>query len=492
MTTIAPSWRDKLPQWKLRLEPWLPWLAIGIFFVAYTRLALLNYYRFDVGLDLGAYAQAMHQLSQGHMPFSSLRHLVMWGDHAHFILIGLAPFYWLWPDARLLLIVQVLAITTSAWPLYQLTQRFMQSRGAALALLLSYLSFVGIQYALDFDFHPSVLTAAAISWAVYALYEKSWWLYGASVFLGLLTREDAPPIFFLLGLWALLTRRWKVGLITMAVAAAYFLTAAYVLMPLWSPENVPLLYLDSEDKSIYGIVHSLVAHPIVMLQNMFDAKAKVRTIITLFAAFAFTPLLTPFTFITSASIFVSRFTSVHDYRWVLTNHSNANILPLLAYGALFGILRARRLAERFLSIRHQMAVPTLTVLLLTSCYFTAWRDPDGPLRAMLTPGRREPATVLQHRHEAFEKLAAAIPAQASLSASTGFTAALGNRQQLYAFPDQENEVEWLLLSTRVDTWPQRPEETKARILELRTDPRWQLVWSGYDVYGFRRVASESR
>jgi hypothetical protein len=38
----------------------------------------------------------------------------LFGDHASYILVLVAPLYWLWPDPRLLLLLQL-----SAWPAFQ-------------------------------------------------------------------------------------------------------------------------------------------------------------------------------------------------------------------------------------------------------------------------------------------------------------------------------------------------------------------------------------
>ena len=114
---LKSAFRDnRFSRWLLAA---LPWLLIAFFSIAYIRLALLNHLQFRTGLDLGIYGQAMYHVSHFRLPYSTFKEQVLWGDHAHFILVLLAPLYRLFPDVRTLLVVQALAVTLSGWALYR-------------------------------------------------------------------------------------------------------------------------------------------------------------------------------------------------------------------------------------------------------------------------------------------------------------------------------------------------------------------------------------
>jgi hypothetical protein len=54
-------------------------------------------------LALGIFDQGVWLLSPLKDPFVTIRGLPLFGDHASYILVLVAPLYWLWPDPRLLL-----------------------------------------------------------------------------------------------------------------------------------------------------------------------------------------------------------------------------------------------------------------------------------------------------------------------------------------------------------------------------------------------------
>jgi len=65
-------------------------------------------------LALGIFDQGVWLRSRLKDPFVTIRGLPLFGDHASSILVLVAPLYWLWPDPRLLLRLQL-----SAWPAFQ-------------------------------------------------------------------------------------------------------------------------------------------------------------------------------------------------------------------------------------------------------------------------------------------------------------------------------------------------------------------------------------
>ena len=475
-------------------------MLITVFSAAYLSLGWHNFRHFMTGVDLAGYAQALFNLSHGRLPFNTFKEFVMWGDHAHFIITLLAPLYRLWPDARLLLAVQALAATTAGWPLYKVAQRIAGQRIFALAILYAYLAFVGLQYALDFDFHPSVLTAAATVWMFYGIYCHKPWVYWLAFALGLATREDAAPIFFMIGVWWLLERplrgarfallgdRWRVGVLTMIFSAAYFLLIAYLVMPLWSPNGAALLYLDGDSKDLWSLVRGFFFYPDAIVQNMFDTEQKIQTISTLFASFSLLPLLSPVTYLAAAPIFYSRFASSQDYRWLLTNHSNANILPILAVGTILAAGHLRWLLRRFHGVRYERAaIVAGSISLLFAVHVTAWTDPKIPLRRLVEDTFVYPTPGASARSQAFKRARALIPAEAPVAASSGFLAHLAGRQRLYTYPDGVDKAEWVVvMSEHGNPWPLNRDQSAAHIIRLQRDAAYTLVFEEAGIFVFQK------
>lgn len=469
-------------------------LIVSIFSLAYLTLNWHNYRTFQTGHDLAGYTQAVYNLTAGHLPYNSFKEFIMWGDHAHFIIILLTPLFSFFPTAQTILAVQTLVATTAGYALYRVAHDYLRHPLPALALLYSYLAFVGLQYALDFDFHPSVLTGASISWLLYAYYFKKWPLYWVVLILGLTTREDAPTIFFMIGIWQLLTQQWRVGLVTSLTSALYFLVTVYVLMPLWTPDHAVLTYLDTYEKHPFSIIREIISNPKTILQNITDTEAKQHTLHTLALSEAYLPLLSPFTYLTSAPIIYARFNGPNDYRWLLTNHSNANIQPLLAFGALFGLGHLLVLLERT-SLRftqaswqpqlRQVFLISISVLLVATTHVTAWANHAVPLRALW----RELATtdsIGESTATAFNHLKTLIPPDASVTASSGFTAHLAQHRELKYFSADPITTDWIIVSPYANPWPFNRNEAQHAIKILQTNPEYELVATKATVFLFQR------
>lgn len=120
----------------LRLDRWLQpgrrWqilLAVMIL-IAAAILASYSIARHNAfnskAYDLGLHAQVWWNTSHGRLFAGSVEVDNYLGDHASPIILPLALLYRLWPDARLLLLLQAAALALGAWPLALLARRQLQ------------------------------------------------------------------------------------------------------------------------------------------------------------------------------------------------------------------------------------------------------------------------------------------------------------------------------------------------------------------------------
>lgn len=482
---------------------------IAIFSVLYIRMSFENYRFFETGLDLGAYAQALFNLSHFRLPFNTFKNMVMWGDHAHFIITLLAPIYRFFPDARLLLLAQVLVVTISGYPLYKITQKLLKSSVVAVSFLYAYLAFIGTQYALNTDFHPSVLTGGIILWFIYGWHFKKMWVFWTSLFLGMTTREDAPPIFFMLAffyfLWQLFlfvyaklrkqifSKKWLFfWATTMAVSFGYFCLVAYVVMPIWTKDGAVLTYLDAGDKDPYNVARGFFQYPKAIFQNMTDTELKRSTINTLFSSFGYLPAVNPFTYFTGITIFYSRFASPNDYRWAINNYSNGNILPILAVGGVYTVAFVFYLLNHFkLQRTKNFIIIMITFLLIFSVQKNAWSDKKAPLY-LSREKHIMPENLISEHEKALNKAKELIPAEDTVAVSSGFAARFANRKNLQLYPEINNSTQWLVISSFVNPWPIAPGAMKHEIKVLQNDKNFSEVWYDKGTYIFKRITKENK
>ncbi|MBI4434659.1 DUF2079 domain-containing protein [Candidatus Uhrbacteria bacterium] len=112
----------------LRATAWLATLVLA-FTIAVSAVGFWKYshYRYG-GMDLAIYTNVLSGLSHGGGWWSSIQGGSYLGDHVEPILLFLIPFFRLWPDPRLLLILQALALGLTAIPIYFLLSLFSGQR----------------------------------------------------------------------------------------------------------------------------------------------------------------------------------------------------------------------------------------------------------------------------------------------------------------------------------------------------------------------------
>jgi len=130
------------------------WIISLSALVLYLLDSLIRHARFNTGYDLTIFDQAIDDYAHLRAPdvlIKSQQPFNILGDHFHPILVLLAPFYRLWPDARLLLVAQALLVAIGVHVVSRLAVRRLGGLGyfVGAAFALSW----GILQAVDFDFH---------------------------------------------------------------------------------------------------------------------------------------------------------------------------------------------------------------------------------------------------------------------------------------------------------------------------------------------------
>ena len=164
----------------------LLWCALIACAAVLGGLSIARYQGYNAGmLDLGNMAQAIASVARGRplmltYPDGNASRLA---GHVEAIYLLLAPLYALWPDPRLLLVVQALLFALGALPVYRLALRATGSRYAARCLALIYLLYPTALTSVLFDFHGDTLALPLLLFALDALDTAAWRRY--ALFVGL-------------------------------------------------------------------------------------------------------------------------------------------------------------------------------------------------------------------------------------------------------------------------------------------------------------------
>ena len=475
---------------KLSLKIWtIHWpiiLILCLFTLLYGFLVTYRHLTFQThAFDLGLYDQVIWLYSRLQIPYSTIREMVIVSDHFHPILLLFVPFYWLGGSSLLLLWLQVLLVVTSVIPVYLLSSKKLNSKLVALLLSISYLLFFGVQSALEFDFHVATVSIFFLSWLLYFYQTNSgkwFWLF---VFLTLICKEDMSLIVLMLGLYDLITKRvWGRAITLVLLGLGVFLLFQFVISPLYNPNPETYINLSIPGSSFIDQGKYLVTHPVEAVQVLSANSTKQETLFYLFASFLFLPLLSPLALFLVTPVILSRFLSIYPFRWGLGYHYNVNIVPILVFGVLEVMVYWSTLKRIRLSAAYKQRVLVAVCLLMITVQILATFEKKTFLSWFIQD--RVSMSQIQLSWST-KSLIDQIPDGAVVSASSAFVPHLAHRKQIYYYPNGLKDVEYVMISQDVETFPLSYEEIANRISRLKVNKEFQLIGQVQNTYLFKRI-----
>jgi uncharacterized membrane protein len=267
-------------------------------------------------------------VSRGKPLFSTVLQTHFFGDHFTPTLILLAPLYWLWDNALMLLIFQAFFCAFGVFPIYFLALKKTKDQWLSLTISFCYLAFFGVQNAIAFDFHPIVLATTLFAWVLWFYEEKKWKLFWVSIILILGLQENFSAFLSAYGLFLIFQfRDFKKGLLLFLGCAGIFFLLVSIIIPHFNFGQFIYAPSHLQNLSLWEMAKMFV-YPFSKIQVMF---------VTLLS-FAFLPVLTPAVLIILFEEFLQRFVGTPiATRWNLGFQYNIILAPVLALGAVLSI-----------------------------------------------------------------------------------------------------------------------------------------------------------
>ena len=409
-------------------------LALGttltVFVAAFVAATWTAHARFGTyGFDLGIYDQATWLLSRGRAPSVTIRGLDLFGQHAAYIMVLVAPLYRLWADPRLLLLLQVLFLALPAVVLYRVGGRHLGHPAAGLAVAVAYLAYPGVQWAISWQFHPEAIAAGLLAMAVLAADRGRYRAMAVWLALAALCGEEMGLVVAGFGLLLVAGGRRTVGWRTAGAGLGWFLLATYVLEPLHAGRVTRLFETDygiagTGPLALLGALPTMAGHA---LQTGM-ANDGIFYLLLVFLPLLGQPRLAPRWLLPVAPPLLLNLAAVQPEHHQLRFHYLATAAPLLAAGAVAGLARVR-------SARRPLLAPLLVLLVVVAC-FTSWRY--GP-----APWARDPVAIpAGPTDQARRQALALVPEGAPVSAQYNLVPHLGHRVEVYEFPNPFRAVNW--------------------------------------------------
>jgi uncharacterized membrane protein len=435
-------------------------LPVGLALAGAIGLAVAAVFRHDRfgsnAYDLGLYDQSVWGFSRLDLLLDNtvLRVPTLLGNHFSPILTTLAPLYWLWDDARMLLVAQALLIASAGIPIF-LWARERLGTAAAVGFEVAYLGYWAVISGALYDFHELAFAAPILSLALYATLTGRDRLLWAMVVLGLLTKENLALTLAALGLYvALVQRRWRLGGALVAVCAAAFGLIYKLALPAITGAGYAHWFYPELGSGPGSAARHVVLHPLDTLRLFFTPAQKLSSLFNLFAPWLFLPLLSPLLLVAVPTL-AERFLSEKESHWAQGFHYSLVLAPVLAFAAIDAASRLRMVSP----------VALAAALVAAGAAFTLYRvRPLDELRRY---------TSAAHAAD-IRACLATIPAGASVAATSALVPHLSHRERIWVLDERTTpQTDVLALDTYTWTFPLTAADLEA--LERRS------LAAGYEV-----------
>lgn len=254
------------------------WVLIaGIGFSATVFFNTLRlHHNFQTGVwDLGVYDNVFFNIISGNGQSTPVQrcnpdvsHLNIHKSYFYFLL---APLYSLYPRAESLLLFNAMAVTGSGVALYLFAKAVGLDRFCVLSISLIWIFYFPTQGAAFFQFHESSFAPIFLFLSGWALFsQKPVWAFMFFA-LTLSVKEDYAfawgPLFLLMGWWS---GRKLVGGIMFSTCLVY--VGVFFLFPNPLDENFGVLFSNTGEGSVGGVLSLLLLRPDVILESLWQSK----------------------------------------------------------------------------------------------------------------------------------------------------------------------------------------------------------------------------
>ncbi len=460
----------------------LDWYALAVgaaallFTVVFGYRMVAEYRRFGLhAFDLGIFDQGLWLLSRFEEPFLTVRGLHLFGDHSSYILLPLAPLYWIAPNAEALLVLTAVVLAVGA-PLAYYAARAVGAPGLLAGLVgIGYLASPAVQWNVRDTFHPEQFVVPLLLGAFLLLARgRDRWAI-LLVIVALLAKEDVGLLVVPFGLFV-----WwwfekpRQGLIIAVLGVVALVVSFEILIPHFSPTG-EMLYAwryARLGEGFLGIATGLVIHPEVVLEAVTDpARLGYLALIVLPLPLA---LLEPRALLVGAPAALANIVSTHPYQYEIQYHYSVYLIVATVIAACIGAAKAG-------SWEREGWRTGATVVSVLAAFAAV---PASPL---VGPWSSEQS----HEVSAREAIAL-IPDDAVISVWNRYVPHLTHRTTIYQYPNpwerlnysvpgavlpDPGEVEWVLA---------RDGEFQRITAQLLASGEWEVVYDQDPVLLLRR------
>jgi uncharacterized membrane protein len=443
--------------------------GMAAYAVLFVFAAVLHYSVFlTARFDLGDMVQAIWNTLHGHVLEGTTlngHQVNRLGFHVDPFLLLLAPLYWIWSSPVPLLVVQVLAVTSGALPVFWLARKHLNSPRAGAHFAFAYLLYPATQFnafTIGGGIHPVSFAVPLLLYAIWFLDEDRLVAFSVVALLACTTKEEIPLAVGCLGVWYAVRKGHRLfGFSVFGIGLALTLFNFLWVIPHFSRTGVDPFTgrYRAVGGTPGGMVHKLFTDPMAFVHAVATGH-KGFYLVFLLLPFLGLWLLEPLLFLGGVPDLVINLLSGNKAQTMVTFQYTAGIIPFVVAASIFGAARfkgqAVRLSLWVLAGATAVAVYSPLALL----------GPD--LQALGSPQVAAKARALDR-----------IPKTAPVSATNVLGGHLSARRYFYTFP-YVRKATWIVVDINDPTYADT-RGLRRVIRKYETDRAWRIVYSSHGI-----------
>lgn len=442
-------------------------ITYNLYFSAASFMRYVNFYtgRFDLGnMDQTVWNTLHGRIFQLTDP-NGTNIISRLAFHADFILVLLAPFYLLWQDPRMLLLIQTIILSLGSLFVYLIAKKILQNKTLALVFAFGFLLNPGVNYANLYDFHGVTLATTFLLGGWWAMLEKKWTIFSIFLILAGLTKEEVWVVVAMIGVYVAIVEKKKFlgGTIAGLASLIFYLIFFKAIPHARGGDQFALSYYSDFGTSQVSIIKNILFSPSKTLPILLK-QGRLLYLFQLLFPLGFLPLLFPLTLVFALpDLIINLFSNNTQLQQIYFQYTSV-ITPFLFISAIMGI---KVLLKRLPKI-EKLVVYYLAILTIVNAYVF------GPLPFAHSPNM---SMFLDPQSDAdiIDGFLNSLPFRYSIAATNTVGSHLSHRQLIYTIPIglKQADVVVFLFNDEFAQPSLLAQETMAN--ELKKDPQYILL-----------------
>ena len=454
-------------------------LISTIYFLYFTFVTFARHENFySRRFDLGNMDQTVWNTLHGHIfmftnPYST-EQISRLTYHADFILILLSPFYLIWTNPKMLLLIQSLIISFGGIFVYLISREVLKNKTISLALALAFYLNPAIQHANLYDFHGVVLGTTFLLAAFYFILKKNWWLVLLFLFLAGITKEQVWAITAIFGLYIIfVSKKRLLGSLITITSLSLFSLLFWVVIPSFSVsgQHFALKFLTEFGSNPTEIVFNMLKHPIEVLKVIVTSE-NLSYLNKLFIPLGFLSIFgIPLLIFATPDLLINLISNNPSMKGIW-NQYTATISPFIFIAAIYGI---RFIISKVPKLSYKLIAIFIVIMTLISAYLY------GPMFFSKNPIISDYLETVENK-ESIDSYLNSLPIESKIAVTNNLGAHLSYRKNIYLVQFASDQADYAIFLIR------NPFKSETDAFEkVSRSKNFKLEFQDNNFYVFKRI-----